>query len=151
MACEGATSGAGGEDVGRLEDLLQHLDLKGDELDDVVVGAEEVKGFSQAARWLANGKVITNKPFSASALFEMLKFTWGLVQTPKCREAEENIFIFHMFCLLGYWKKVVHKGPWIFRGLWVMIEDYDGRTDLSSVVFDGLYVWAQIHKIWEIY
>ncbi|KAE8795529.1 Organic cation transporter protein [Hordeum vulgare] len=31
------------------------------------------------------------------------------------------------------------------------MEDYDGKTDPDAVVLDGLYVWAQIHKIPDMY
>lgn len=68
----------------------------------------------------------------------------------KCQEAGDNVFIFQIFCL-GYRKKVVHRGPYIFKGLVVMIEDYDGVIDPSKVVFDGLYLWAKIHNIPERY
>lgn len=33
----------------------------------------------------------------------------------------------------------------------MIIEDYDGKTDPESVALDGLYVWAQIHKIPDLY
>lgn len=33
----------------------------------------------------------------------------------------------------------------------LLVEDYDGKTDPTSVVFNGLYVWEQIHKIPELY
>lgn len=42
MASEGSTSG--GEGVGvSLENLMDHLDLKDEELDDAVIGVEEAK------------------------------------------------------------------------------------------------------------
>jgi hypothetical protein len=55
-----------------------------------------------------------------------------------------------MHCL-GDWKKVVHQGPWTFRGWAVLIEDYDGREDPKKIFFGGLFVWAQIHGIPELY
>ena len=77
-----------------LDEMLQHLDLQDDELDDVVVGAEEVKKFEVDARWLAIGKVNTTRIFSSSAMFETLKSIWGVAHVPKYREAGENLFIF---------------------------------------------------------
>ena len=137
---EGSSSSAGL--AGRnLEEMLKHLDLQEDELDDVVVGEEEVKKYAADARWLAIGKVNTTRQFSASAMFETLKSVWRLANVPTYREAGENLFIFQMFCL-GDWKKVVHGGPWLFRGMGMLIEDYDGKQEPSSVVFDGLFVWA---------
>lgn len=129
---------------------MEFLDLKDDELDDVVVGDEEVKRFEADARWLAIGKLNTSRPFSSSSMFETLKSVWGLAHVPKYREAGDNLFVFQMFCL-GDWKKVVHGGPWLFKGMGLLVEDYDGKTDPTSISFDGLYVWAQIHKILDLY
>lgn len=33
----------------------------------------------------------------------------------------------------------------------MIIEDYDGNIDPESIVLDGLYVWAQIHKVPDLY
>jgi hypothetical protein len=55
-----------------------------------------------------------------------------------------------MHCL-GDWKKVVHQGPWTFRGWAVLIEDYDGKEDPEKISFGGLFVWEQIHGILELY
>jgi sporulation protein YlmC with PRC-barrel domain len=82
---------------------------------------------------------------------EKMKVVWNLSRDPICREVGENLFIFQMFCL-GDWKKVVHQAPWTFRGWGVLIEDYDGLSDLEKFVFDDdVYVWAQIHGIPELY
>jgi hypothetical protein len=63
---------AGGED-GNLDDLLKHLELRDDELDDVVLEAKAVDEYRKDARWLTIGKVLTTRSFSAEALFEKMK------------------------------------------------------------------------------
>ncbi|KAM0838028.1 hypothetical protein ACQ4PT_061254 [Festuca glaucescens] len=133
-----------------LDDMFSHLELNEDELDDVIIGIDDAKEFQQAARWLAIGKVHTTRSFSAEALFENMKVVWNLSRDPTFREAGKNLFIFQMHCL-GDWKKVVHQGPWTFRGWGVLIEDYDGICDPEQFVFGGLYVWSQIHGIPELY
>lgn len=45
----------------------------------------------------------------------------------------------------------MHQGPWIFRGLVVMIEDYDRKGKPSAVNIERITVWAQIHDIPDIY
>jgi hypothetical protein len=130
--------------------MLAHLDLRDDELDDVVIRAEEVKELENEARWLAIAKVHTSRPFSAEAFFSKMKAIWGLSRDPICREAGDNLFVFQMHCL-GDWKKAVHQGPWTFRGWAVLIEDFDGKIDPEEFIFGGLYVWAQIHGIPELY
>nr|XP_051229135.1 uncharacterized protein LOC127346935 [Lolium perenne] len=141
-----ATAGKGLD----LDDMLAHLELREDELDDVVIPVEAVKEFQKDARWLAIGKVHTSRSFSSEALFGKMKAIWNLSKDPICREAGENLFIFQMHCL-GDWKKVVHQGPWTFRGWAVLIEDYDGKEDPEKMVFNGLHIWAQIHGIPELY
>ena len=150
MATPGGSSSTAGWTGKNLEEMLQHLDLKDDELDDVIVGEEDTKKYEADARWLAIGKVNTTRQFSSSSMFETMKSIWGLARVPTYREAGENLYIFQMFCL-GDWKKVVHGGPCLFRGMGMLIEDYDGKQDPESVSFDGLFVWAQIHNIPELY
>lgn len=133
-----------------LEEMLKGMELLDEELDAVVIGKAEAKKFESEAGWMAIARVNTDRPFSSTAFFDNMKFIWGLAQTPKFREAGENLFIFQLFCL-GDWRKVVHGGPWLFRGLGVIIEDYDGKTDPEKVELDGLYVWAQIHKVPDVY
>lgn len=151
MAGASSSSSAAGKAAEEdLEEMLKHLDLQEDELDDVIGGGEEVQGFEKEARWLAIGRLNTDRSFSHAAMFETLKYIWGLAQTPKYREASKNLFVFQMCCLRD-WKKVVHGGPWLFRGYGLIMEDYDGRTDPSTITVDDLYIWAQIHKVPDPY
>jgi hypothetical protein len=55
-----------GEEPG-IDDLLKHLYLRDNELEEVVIDAEESKEYQMAARWLAIAKVPTNVTFSAEA------------------------------------------------------------------------------------
>jgi hypothetical protein len=86
-----------------LDDLLKHLELRDDELDDVVLEAKAVDEYRKDARWLTIGKVLTTRSFSEEALFEKMKAIWNLSREPGCKEAGENLFIFQMHCL-GDWK-----------------------------------------------
>ena len=77
-----------------LEEMLQHLDHQDDELDDVVVGEEDLRKYEADARWLAIGKVNTTMQFSSSSMFETMKSIWSFSRIPKYREAGENLFVF---------------------------------------------------------
>ncbi|KAM0865473.1 hypothetical protein ACQ4PT_043245 [Festuca glaucescens] len=148
-ASAASASSSRGKDAD-LDDMFSHLELNEEELDDVVIGVEEAREYQQVARWLAISKVHTSRSFSTDALVEKMKVLWNLSHDPIRREAGENLFIFQMFCL-GDWKKVAHQGPWTFRGWGVLIEDYDRLSDPEKFVFGGIYVWAQIHGIPELY
>jgi hypothetical protein len=151
MAANTTAGSSGSASTGKeddIEDLFNHLELNEDELDDMVIGSEEAKTYQEAGRWLAIGKVLTNRNFSAEALFEKMKIIWNLSRDPNCRKAGGNLLIFQMHCL-GDWKKVVHQGPWTFRGFGLLIEDYDGLSAPEDFVFSGLRSW--IHGILELY
>jgi hypothetical protein len=107
------SSGMAAERNVEIDDMFSHLELNEDELDDVLIGAEKAKVYQDAAHWFTIGKVLTNRNFSAEALFEKMKGIWNLSREPDCQEAGENLFFFQMHCL-GDWKKVVYHGPWIF-------------------------------------
>nr|XP_020194051.1 uncharacterized protein LOC109779841 [Aegilops tauschii subsp. strangulata] len=146
----GSSSRSGLGEEAKLEEMLKNMELLDEELDDVVIGKDQAKRFKEDARWLAIARANTDMSFSSSSLFDTMKFVWGLAQTPKFREAGSNRFIFQMFCL-GDWKKVVHGGPWLFRNYAVVIEDYDGKTDPEEYALDGVFLWAQIHKVPDLY
>jgi hypothetical protein len=128
----GSSSGATAGKESEIDDLLKHLDLRDDELEEVVVRADKAKEYQMVARWLAVAKVHTTRSFSSEALFGKMKAVWNLSRDPICREAGENLFVFQMHCL-GDWKKVVHQGPWTFCGWAVLIEDYDGKEDPEKI------------------
>ncbi|KAK1619605.1 hypothetical protein QYE76_025122 [Lolium multiflorum] len=129
---------------------MKNLELKEGELDDVVVGEEDLVDLRKQARWLAVARVNTKKPFSSEALFETMKYVWGLAHEPELREVDDNLFTFKFFCL-GDWNKVMHQGPWLFRKLVVVIAEYDGMPRPAEVPLNNTTVWAQIHSIPELY
>ncbi|VAI15968.1 unnamed protein product [Triticum turgidum subsp. durum] len=79
-----------------------------------------------------------------------MKYIWRLAYDPEIREAGDNLFVIQLFCV-GDWNRVMHQGLWIFRGLMVIIEEYDGKGKPEAVVLDRVYVWAQIHDTPELY
>jgi hypothetical protein len=87
-----------------IDDLLAYLDLREDELEDVVIGADEVTELQKEARWLAIAEVHTSRSFSSDAFIGKMKAIWNLSRDPICREAGENLFFIQMHCL-GDWKR----------------------------------------------
>jgi hypothetical protein len=127
-----------------IDDLLAYLDLREDELEDVVIRADEVTELPKEARWLAIAEVHTSRSFSPDVFIGKMNAIWNLSRDPNSREARENLF-FYPNALSRRLEKVVHQGPWTFPCWDVLIEDYDGKEDPEQFVFGGLYVWPQIH------
>jgi hypothetical protein len=101
MAYSGEGSGSGKMDDGdeALARALKNLELKDGELDDVFIGEEDLTAMKKKARWLAVARVNTRKNFSTDALFQTLRFVWGLANDPELREVDDNLFTFKFFCL----------------------------------------------------
>ncbi|KAM0890371.1 hypothetical protein ACQ4PT_027080 [Festuca glaucescens] len=152
MATAGEGSGAGRKDEGdeALARALKNLELREGELDDVFIAEQDLASMRKKARWLAVARLNTRKTFSSEALFETLRYVWGLAVDPELREVDDNLFTFKFFCL-GDWNKVMNQGPWLFRKLHVMIAEYDGVTDPAMVPLNRVAVWAQIHSLPELY
>lgn len=74
----------------------------------------------------------------------------NLAYVLEIREVDDNLFVIQVFCL-GDWKRVIHQGLWIFRGLMVLIEGFDGKRAPEFVKLERVSVWAQIHKIPDLY
>ncbi|XBH89776.1 hypothetical protein VPH35_081604 [Triticum aestivum] len=150
MAGATSSNGGGSTSSGRrkgktpidLEAAMRNMKLKETELDDVIVGDEEIAELSKESRWLAVARVNTTKYFSAESFKNTMIFAWRLAHEPDIREADNNLFVVN---------KVMHQGPWIYRGLMVAIEEYDGKGKPDLVQLDRVHVWAQIHDTPELY
>ncbi|KAE8820575.1 hypothetical protein D1007_01319 [Hordeum vulgare] len=120
-ASQGSGSGGWkGKAVVNLETAMKNMMLKESECDAVIVGDEEISKFAEETRWLAVAKVNMAKSFGAESFKSTMKFIWWLAYELTIRDADDNVFIIQMFCV-GDWNRVVHQGPWILRGLMVII------------------------------
>ncbi|XBH97855.1 hypothetical protein VPH35_127467 [Triticum aestivum] len=148
MAGATPSNGGGSTSSGRrkgktpidLEAAMRNMKLKETELDDVIIGDEEIAELSKDAQWLAVARSFKNRTI----------FAWRLANKPEIREADDNLFVIQLFCL-GDWNRVMHQGPWIYRGFMVAIEEYDGKGKPDLVQLDRVHVWAQIHDTPELY
>jgi hypothetical protein len=128
-----------------VDELLKNLKLHGEELNEVVLGKEEVRRWP-AVKWLAAGKVLTRKTYSIQSLKNSLMAAWSTAHDVIFHEVEANLFVLQAFCL-GDWKRIMEDGPWLFRGCALMVEPFDGATSIPSVIPKGVQAWVQIHKI----
>ena len=55
----------------------------------------------------------------------------------------ESIFLAQLVCL-GDWNRVINGGPWLFRKAAVVIEEYDGITNVNDYKLDRIPAWVRI-------
>lgn len=61
---------------------------------------------------------------------------------------ESNLFLVQFQCV-GDWTRVMEGGPWLFRSAPVVMEEYDGFTNVHEYKLDRIPVWARIQGIPE--
>jgi hypothetical protein len=126
-----------------VEDLLRKLHMSDVEKEGVFL-AKEDRSDLPVVKWMAVGKLLSRKGFSAESLKRTMFAAWNIAQEVTFRAIEKNL-------LSWDWKRIMEKGPWLFRDCALMVEEFDGVTTVSSVIPNKVQVWIQIHKIPPLY
>ena len=61
-----------------MEEMMKELGLKEDDLEDVVIEADELP--EEATRWMALARVHTDKPYSQYWFYRGMRVAWDLAQ-----------------------------------------------------------------------
>lgn len=123
------------------------MNLHGKEEDELDLSGK-IDGLLEETRWIAVFRVHTHRPFNHVALFKAMRNTWASAQGVTFKSREDNLFLAQFFCL-GGWNRVMGGGPWIFWNAIVVMEEYDGITDVRKYKLDRIHVWARIMGIPE--
>jgi hypothetical protein len=115
-----------------LEDLLNSLNLKGEDIKDLFVAKAEMETLKEEVKWMAVMRLLTTKPFSRTSLKKTIRFAWAPTKEVSFCDIKENRFLVRANCL-GDWKRITEQGPWIFRDHGLLIEKYDGSCQASAI------------------
>lgn len=137
----------GEEKLPTLEERLAGMKLQGEEEEDLDFSGE-FEDLVKEVRWLALFRVHTMKPFSHAALFNALRNAWAAAQGVTFKVLEPNLFLAQLHCL-GDWTRVMEGSPWLFRGAAIVMEEYDGFSNVLAYKLDQIPVWARIQGVPE--
>lgn len=132
-----------------VDELLKNLKLSEAEQDGVVL-AKADRAKLPEVKWMAAARLLTTKHFSEQSLIQTMCAAWNTTREVSFRAIGKNLFVVQAFCL-GDWKRIMEEGPWIFRGCALMLEVFDGATQIPSVIPSKMQAWIQIHKIPPLY
>ncbi|KAF7100489.1 hypothetical protein CFC21_102001 [Triticum aestivum] len=147
---EGGSSGGGGGGDGdrfevNLESKFEGLNLHGEEEEELDLSGE-VEELLEEIRWIGVFRVHTQRPFSHVALFKDMRNAWASAKDVIFKTMGDNRFLVQFLCL-GDWNRVMNGGPWLFRRDAVVIEEYDGLTNVHEYKLDRIPVCARIMGI----
>lgn len=75
-----------------------------------------------------------------------MRAAWNPAQEVVWRRINPNLFSVQFNCLAD-WNKAIHQGHWDFRGMALIIAEYDGFKKPETVKLDKIETWCQIHKL----
>ncbi|XBH72903.1 hypothetical protein VPH35_100106 [Triticum aestivum] len=125
-----------------LEDQFAGMKLHGREEEELDFSAE-VDDLIKDVRWLALFRVHTTKPFSHAALLSQMRNAWSAAQGVTFNIKGPNLFLVQCHCL-GDWRRIVDGGPWLFRRAPVVIQEYDGFSNVKGYRLNKIPVWARV-------
>nr|XP_020181964.1 uncharacterized protein LOC109767640 [Aegilops tauschii subsp. strangulata] len=125
-----------------LEDQFAGMNLHGEETEDLDFSGE-VDDLIREVRWLGIFRVHTTRPFGHSALLNQMRNAWAAAKGVTFNIKGPNLFLVQCHCL-GDWKRIMEGGPWLFRKAPVVIQEYDGFSDVSQYKLNKIPVWARI-------
>ncbi|XBI16831.1 hypothetical protein VPH35_059016 [Triticum aestivum] len=125
-----------------LEDQFAGMRLHGKEEEDLDFSVE-VEDLVKDVRWLALFRVHTTKPFSHAALLSQMRNAWSAAQGVTFNIKGPNLFLVQCHCL-GDWRKIMEGGPWLFRRAPVVVQEYDGFSNVNEYRLNRVPVWARI-------
>lgn len=128
-----------------LEERLEGLDLHGEEDEDLDF-SNEFEDLVKDVRWLALFRVHTSKPFSHAAMFSAMRNAWAAAKEVTFKSLGPNLFLVQLHCL-GDWSRVMEGSPWLFRGAAIVLEEYDGFSNVLEYKLERILVWARIQGV----
>lgn len=132
-----------------VNELLQKLQLSEAEKEGVFLAKEDKEGLPEI-KWMAAARLLTTREFSDTSLISTMRSAWNLAQEVSFRPIGKNLYVVQAFCL-GDWKRIMEDGPWIFRGCALMLEEFDGATNVPKTLPHKVLAWAQVHRLPHLY
>lgn len=134
--------------VPSLEEHLEAMELQGEEEEDLHF-SREFEELVKEVRWLALFRVHTSKPFSHAALYNTLRNAWAAAKEVTFKAREPNLFVVQFHCL-GDWTRVMEGRSWLFRGAAIVMEEYDGYSNVKAYRLDKIPIWARVQGVPEM-
>ena len=75
-----------------------------------------------------------------------MRNAWSVAKEVNFKIKGDNMFLSQFHCL-GDWTRVMDGGPWIFRGAPVVLEEYDGFSNIHEYKLMKISAWVRIYGL----
>ncbi|KAE8819907.1 hypothetical protein D1007_02080 [Hordeum vulgare] len=121
MASSVDASAGRGKDLAHLSVLMYRFHVEDDELDNLV-HEDEANEPKEKPKWLALSRVLTG---GQGVVIAHMKVAWNQSREVIWHIINPNLFSVQFQCVAD-WNKAMHQGPWDFKGMVLVIVEYDG-------------------------
>jgi hypothetical protein len=77
-----------------------------------------------------------------------MRIAWAAAKEVTFKVLGPNLFLVQLHCL-GDWSRVIEGSPWLFQGATIVMEEYDGFSNVHAYKLDKIPVWARIQHVSE--
>lgn len=121
---------------------MKNLEITEEE-EDVVDFSGFIEQPVRSSRWAVVLRVREVALQSHGVLFCYASGVWTCAKEVKFVPLDDYTFTTEFKCF-GEWNTAMHGGPWLFRNQAVVVEEYDGLTNVESMALDSIRVWTRI-------
>jgi hypothetical protein len=129
-----------------LENLCSWITLTGGEKEGISISKGEISDVRQKGELCLVGKLWTKKPTNKEAFKTVLSRLWRTVETVIFKEIQENLWLFEFSDAVDK-RRVLAGRPWAFDRQALIINEFDGQTPPSQMVFTSNPIWIQVHDM----
>ena len=77
-----------------------------------------------------------------------MRNAWAAAKEVTFKVMGPNLFLVQLHCL-GDWSRVMDGRTWLFRGAAIVLEEYDGFSNVLEYKLDRIPVWTRIQGVLE--
>jgi hypothetical protein len=92
------------------------------------------------------GRLWSEKPTNKEAFQTVLSRVWRLVRTVVFKELQDKLWLFEFSDAIDK-RRVLAGRPWAFEWQILVIDDFDGKTPPSQMIFTSTPIWVQVHDL----
>jgi hypothetical protein len=129
-----------------LENLCSRITLTGGEKEGISISEGEISDVRQKGELCLVGKLWTEKPTNKEAFKTVLSRLWRTVETVIFKEIQENLWLFEFSDAVDKCRVLAGR-PWAFDRQALIINEFDGQTPPSQMVFTSTPIWIQVHDM----
>lgn len=92
------------------------------------------------------GCLVSSRPLNRYSVHPKIKVIWNFVKSLSIEDIDWNTFLF-TFPISSNEDRILSQSPWNFRGLHMVLQQWNPDLDLVEIDLDHTNFWLQVHGL----